>query len=94
MTGLSNLVMPPRKVREMHPRARRAMIRTQKKDQDREAKKAEGEATKNGKAAVAAYVTFRCAWTMERPMICANGSTRCIFWMMVPLIPLTCSLSC
>lgn len=54
MTGLSNLFMPPLKVREMRPRARRAMIRAQKKDQDREAKKAEGEAAKNGKAAVAA----------------------------------------
>uniref|UniRef100_A0A453Q331 50S ribosomal protein L13 n=1 Tax=Aegilops tauschii subsp. strangulata TaxID=200361 RepID=A0A453Q331_AEGTS len=51
---LEPFIMPPRQVREMRPRARRAMIRAQKKDQDREAKKAEGEAAKNGKAAVAA----------------------------------------
>ncbi|KAF7039024.1 hypothetical protein CFC21_049099 [Triticum aestivum] len=51
---LEPFVMPPRKVREMCPRARCAMIRAQKKDQDMEAKKAEGEAAKNGKATVAA----------------------------------------
>uniref|UniRef100_A0ACD5XH62 Uncharacterized protein n=1 Tax=Avena sativa TaxID=4498 RepID=A0ACD5XH62_AVESA len=49
-------VMPPRKVREMRPRARRALVRAQKKEQDRDAK-AQGKAdagAKNAKAEVAA----------------------------------------
>jgi large subunit ribosomal protein L13 len=45
---LEPFVMPPRQVREMRPRARRALIRAQKKEQANKAK--EEENAKNAKA--------------------------------------------
>ncbi|XP_051228656.1 uncharacterized protein [Lolium perenne] len=50
---IESFVMPPRKVREMRPRARRALVRAQKKEQDRDAK-AQGKAEAGAKAKVAA----------------------------------------
>ncbi|KAM0824059.1 hypothetical protein ACQ4PT_070459 [Festuca glaucescens] len=49
---IESFVMPPRKVREMRPRARRALVRAQKKEQDRDAK-AQGKAEAGAKAKVA-----------------------------------------
>lgn len=49
---LEPFVMPPRQVREMRPRARRAMIRAQKKQQANRAK--EEEDAKNAAAEVTA----------------------------------------
>ncbi|CAM0885599.1 unnamed protein product [Alopecurus aequalis] len=54
--AIETFVMPPRKVREMRPRARRALLRAQKKEQDRDAK-AQGKAeavAKSSRAKVAA----------------------------------------